>query len=237
MAKRLTDTDKYKKHFFRGLQGAYKLLWDYLYHSCDHAGIWHVDFEVAQIYLGKDMLVNEKDSLEYFGKKIIVFDDGQKWFIPSFIEFQYKNLNPANKVHNSVIDILNREGLLSSLNGAKDKDKDKLKDKVKAKDKKKENPPYLKEKDFDWYLNDCNWLLTTASHLKMTEERLKEWIEKIRDTCVSKGFTGNYRYYDLKATIRTWRKRELDNNKTGEVNMKAELKKLREAEDAKTIRP
>ena len=51
MAKRFTDTNKYKKPFIRGLQGAYKLFWDYLYHDCDHAGIWIVDFEIAQTYL------------------------------------------------------------------------------------------------------------------------------------------------------------------------------------------
>ena len=47
--KRFTDTDKYKKPFIRGLKGAYKLLWDYLYHECDNAGVWIDDFDVAQI--------------------------------------------------------------------------------------------------------------------------------------------------------------------------------------------
>ena len=139
MAKRFTDTNKYKKPFIRGLQGAYKLLWDYLYHDCDHAGIWIVDFEVAQIYIGKDMPVNKKDALKYFNdgeKRIIEIDEGSKWFIPSFIFFQYGILSENNRAHNSVISILrkyklyNDKGLASSLNGAivKDKDKDKVKE-------------------------------------------------------------------------------------------------------------
>jgi len=139
MAKRFTDTNKYKKPFIRGLQGAYKLLWDYLYHDCDHAGIWIVDFEIAQLYIGADMPVNKIDALKFFNadeKRIIEIDGGKKWFIKSFIEFQYGILNPQNRVHFSVLLELDKhnisKGLISSLQGAKDKDKDK--DEVKDMD-------------------------------------------------------------------------------------------------------
>lgn len=145
MAKRFTDTEKYKKPFVRGLQGAYKLLWDYLYHDCDHAGIWIVDFEIAQIYLGSDMPVNEKDALKFFNKdeeRVIPFDNGNKWIIKPFIEFQYGELNPDNRVHKSVLKSIKKaeisnesiKGLISPLQGCKDKDKDKDKDKVKDKE-------------------------------------------------------------------------------------------------------
>ena len=136
MAKRFTDTNKYKKPFIRGLQGAYKLLWDYLYHDCDHAGIWIVDFDIAQIYIGNDMQVNKEEALKCFNKdekRIIEIDNGKKWFIPSFIEFQYGELNSKNRAHNSVISILKKydlwetdnKGLISPLQGCKDKDMDK----------------------------------------------------------------------------------------------------------------
>jgi hypothetical protein len=144
MAKRFTDTNKYKKPFIRGLQGAYKLLWDYLYHDCDHAGIWIIDFEIAQLYIGFDMPVNKSDALKYFNadeKRIIEIDGGKKWFIKSFIEFQYGILNPENRVHNSILKELQKykldKGLVSSLQGAMDKDKDKDLDLVKVKDKEK----------------------------------------------------------------------------------------------------
>jgi hypothetical protein len=152
MAKRFTDTDKYKKPFLRSLPGAYKLLWDYLYHSCDHAGIWIVDFEIAQIYLGQDMIVNKKDALGYFNngeERIIEINDGSKWFIPSFIEFQYGELNEKNRAHNSVIHILskykliNNKGLIRGLQAYKDKDKDKDMDKDKDKETKNKIPPTL----------------------------------------------------------------------------------------------
>ncbi len=135
MSKRFTDTEKYKKVFVRGLQGAYKLLWDYIYHDCNHAGIWYADFEVAQIYLGKDMPVNKEDALKFFnnGKERIIVLPNDKWFMKSFVEFQYGKLNAENKVHKSVLNELSRSGvtkvLASSLEGAKDKDKEKDKDK------------------------------------------------------------------------------------------------------------
>ena len=138
MAKRFTDTNKYKKPFIRGLQGAYKVLWDYLYHDCDHAGIWIVDFEIAQIYVGHDLAINQNDALKFFNenkKRIIEIDDGKKWFIPSFIKFQYGELKESNRAHNSVINILKNKNLISSLQGAKDMDKVKDKDKDKDKDK------------------------------------------------------------------------------------------------------
>lgn len=145
MAKRFTDTNKYKKPFLRGLQGAYKLLWDFLYHECDHAGVWIVDFAIAQIYVGADMPINYNDAINFFNAgetRIVEFEAGKKWFIPSFIEFQYGNLNPKNRAHSSVISILLKYNLLgqekkiSPLQGATEGCKDK--DMVKDKDKDKE---------------------------------------------------------------------------------------------------
>jgi hypothetical protein len=142
MAKRFTDTEKWKKPFIRGLQGAYKLLWLYICDDCDHAGIWQVDFEVAKIRIGENICL--PDALECFGDKIKVFDNGNKWFIPSFIEFQYPSgLNPDNRAHNSIIILLEKYNLLKNENkpltspseGRKDMDMDMDMDKVKG-DKK-----------------------------------------------------------------------------------------------------
>lgn len=132
MAKRFTDTDLFKKKFIRGLQGAYKLLWIYIFHDCNHAGIWEADFEVASIRVGFD--IKESDAVKFFKGKIQIIDNGEKWFIPSFIEFQYGELKESNRAHNSVIQILKKYGIKdhsSPLQGSMDKDKelDKVKDK------------------------------------------------------------------------------------------------------------
>nr|WP_199082562.1 hypothetical protein [Pedobacter sp. ASV19] len=134
MAKRFSDTNKWKKPFVRGLKGSYKLLWFYINDDCDHAGIWHVDQEVAELRVGGG--IEWEKIPQIFGEKILIFDNGEKWFIPDFIEDQYGTLNEKNRVHLSVLDILKKynllekiKGLISPLQGAKDKDKDKDKDK------------------------------------------------------------------------------------------------------------
>lgn len=91
MAKRFVDSNKYKKRFIRNLPSAYKIFWDYIICNCDNAGIWHVDFDVARVETGEKSL-NEKKAKELFKEKIISFDNDEKWFIPSFIDFQYGKL-------------------------------------------------------------------------------------------------------------------------------------------------
>jgi hypothetical protein len=140
MAKRFTDTEKYKKGFIRILPAAYKIFWDYLYHDCSFAGIWQVDFEVAQIRVGKDAPITPQEALRLFNTgeiRIIVLNNGSKWLIKPFIDFQYGELNPNNRVHKSVLEELAKQGikgLASPLQRAKDKDKEKDKDKDKDKD-------------------------------------------------------------------------------------------------------
>ena len=132
MAKRFTDTDKWKKPFLRSMKAPYKLLWIYILDECDHAGIWQVDFDVAQIKIGEKL--DKEIAINTFSDRILELSEGTKWFIFDFIEFQYGELNPSNRAHNSVIKILEKysidlknKPLISPLQGAKDmvKDKDK----------------------------------------------------------------------------------------------------------------
>jgi hypothetical protein len=148
MSKRFTDTEKWKKPFIRNLSAPYKLLWLYICDDCDHAGIWQVDIDVARIRIGED--INEQDAVKFFGDKLVRIDKGNKWYIPSFIDFQYPSgLNPDNKAHGGIIKILQKHNLIddefkpliSPLYGAMDMDKemDMDKDKVMVKKKLAEN--------------------------------------------------------------------------------------------------
>jgi len=148
MAKRFTDTEKWKKPFIRNLSAPYKLLWLYVCDDCDHAGIWQVDIDVARIRIGEQ--ITEREALKFFGDKVIRIDEGNKWYIPSFIDFQYPSgLNPDNKAHGGIIKVLQKYNLIddefkplvSPLYGAMDMDKemDMDKDKVMVKKKVVEN--------------------------------------------------------------------------------------------------
>jgi hypothetical protein len=140
MAKRFTDTEKWKKPFIRSLKAPYKLLWLYICDDCDHSGIWQVDLEVAEIRIGEKL--DHKKALQYFAEKIIPLDKDTKWFIPSFIEFQYPSgLSENNKAHTGIIkslekykhEIDNFKPLESPLQGDKVMVMDKVMDKDKVK--------------------------------------------------------------------------------------------------------
>ena len=106
MAKRFTDSDKWKKGFIRGLPPKYKLLWLYILDDCNHAGIWDTDFEVASIRIGSK--ISEKEACKVFAEQIKIFDKGNKWFIPKFIDFQYGTLNENSRPHQAVIKLLDK---------------------------------------------------------------------------------------------------------------------------------
>ena len=148
MAKRFTDTEKWKKPFIRLLKAPYKLLWLYICDDCDHSGIWQVDIEVAEIRIGEKLDYNK--AIMFFNDKIIPLDNGAKWFIPSFIEFQYPSgLSENNKAHTGIIknleryknEIENYKPLESPLQG----DKVMVKDKVMDKDKVQVIMPFISD--------------------------------------------------------------------------------------------
>lgn len=133
MAKRFTDSDKWKKPFIRSMEAPYKLLWLYILDDCDHAGIWQVDEDVAKIKIGLE--IDFKKAIEVFGNHIQIIDGGEKWFISDFIDFQYGELKPENRVHYSILQLHKKykiKPLTSPLKGAMDKDKDKDLDKDKG---------------------------------------------------------------------------------------------------------
>jgi hypothetical protein len=144
--KRFTDTDIWKKAWFRKLPPSLKCFWMYLCDNCDHAGIWEVDFEVAEMYIGGKL--DGAAIRAAFSEHYMELAGGTKWFIKDFLLFQYGAFMQNNRVHNSAMSILLKEGLCKELSsswpaptmplargilGAKDKDKDKDEDKVKDK--------------------------------------------------------------------------------------------------------
>lgn len=108
MPKRFTDTDKWKKAWFRKLPPKMKLFWDYITTNCDYCGIWDVDFEMASFVIGNKY--NQDEVLIAFEGKI-QFIEEDKIFIPSFIHFQYGATPGASKQHQSVDKRLKNYGI------------------------------------------------------------------------------------------------------------------------------
>lgn len=108
--KRLTDRDKWRKPFVRNLSLQNKLFWIYLLDKCSNAGIWDIDFELANFELG--FTLNQEEIKEVFKDKFVYIDEGKKWYIPSFVEFQQpKGLKANNNAHDSIIKELKKYNL------------------------------------------------------------------------------------------------------------------------------
>ena len=204
MAKRMTDTDKWKKRFLRELKPQHKLLWFYILDDCNHAGIWDVDIEVASIRIGENLIYDMLP--QEFLNKIEIFDNGDKWFIPDFIDFQYGELNPNSNVHKSVIALLEKYNLQGYLKGSQtlpegvqDKDKDKDIVKVKSKVKRFVKPTIEEVSDY------CN------------ERNNDVDAEKFYDYYSSNGWkVGKNAMKDWKASVRTWEKNTTQQQKVSQ---------------------
>lgn len=105
MVKRFTDTDKWKKKWFRELTAKEKTFWVYLLDSCSYAGIWEVDFELAEFFCGSLDKEKIKDIFARHYREIV---DGKYWYITDFISFQYGQLSAACKPHQPVIKALKK---------------------------------------------------------------------------------------------------------------------------------
>jgi hypothetical protein len=114
MAKRFTDSEKWKKKWFKNLTPMCKLFWIYLFDNCNHAGVWEVDFELAAHQIR--MKLDEEKITTAFRDRVTPIDGGERWFINEFIDFQYGELRKNNTVHQAVLKILTMHGLLDKVN-------------------------------------------------------------------------------------------------------------------------
>lgn len=135
MAKRFTDSEKWKKTWFRKLSPEFKCLWVYICDNCNIAGIWDVDFETASYFIGIE--IDPLEAKTAFKKQYRELNCGGKWLIVDFIPFQYGVLKDNQNFHRAVNNLLKTsgaaEGQTRGCQGAleKDKEKDTTKDKVK----------------------------------------------------------------------------------------------------------
>lgn len=108
MAKRLTDTDKWKDGWYLGLSNDYRIIWQYILDNCGHAGIFKKGFTLMNFCCHTTITEMEFNTV-FTGRAI---DCGEFYFIPRFITFQYTDLKSNKPVVISVLRELERCGLL-----------------------------------------------------------------------------------------------------------------------------
>lgn len=137
MAKRFTDTGKWKDTWFQDLPMKYKLFWIYLLDECDNAGVWKPNFKLAQFQIGDS--IEESEARRIFSSRMTVLDSGY-WHIVGFIKFQAGKLNPNSHPHAAIIKTLEKHGISMGLKGTYGTLIDT--DKEEDKDKEQEREPF-----------------------------------------------------------------------------------------------
>ena len=102
MAKRFTDTEKWKDEWYTDLSNDYKVIWQYLLDTCDNAGIFKKNIKILNIMCNTN--VSAEDILNTFNNRVLILTD-DKWFINKFCVFQYGSefLNSKNKAVTSAV--------------------------------------------------------------------------------------------------------------------------------------
>jgi hypothetical protein len=159
MAKRFTDSEKFRDQWFRTLSLKHKCLWQYLWDGCDYVGLWKVDYAQASFLIGTEVSNNDLEAINN-GKVRVVQLAPDILVIPEFAEFQYgdKLKNPKSDLHKKIVRLLHKAETqygklffnpdVTLQEEEKDKDSDKDKAVVEAKDiAKAEDMGIAKDKD------------------------------------------------------------------------------------------
>ena len=194
MAKRFIDTEIWKKKWFRELPPKLKNTWFFLFTNCDHAGIYEVDLDLMNFQHGQK--VTEEEIRSHLGDQIAVISE-DKWYLTKFVKYQYGDLNPNVKAHQSVLKLLEKynidsKGLLNSYEPVQDKDTDI--DKLKKKHKLKK----------DVGLKSITKQMLADLQLIHKRVNVASEFEKFKDYLASKG----KHYKDYHAGFRNWLKSE-----------------------------
>jgi hypothetical protein len=138
MAKRFTDTCKWKDSWFQDLPTKYKLFWVYLLDDCDAAGLWKPNVRLACFQIGEPF--EEAELKRVFSERIDITESGY-WFIKKFIIFQYGELSEACHPHKSIIKLLKShkiKGYWKGTNTLQEQEQEQEQEKVKEKEQVKE---------------------------------------------------------------------------------------------------
>ena len=220
MAKRFTDTEIWKKPWFRKLPAVEKCAFRYLKDSCDNVGVWDADFEQAEFCIGSS--VDWKSFVEKTNGNVRILESG-KWWLVDFCDFQYGELkeDTANKAHQSYIRLLKKHGLWETYQGAYKGHVwgiDAHKDKDKEKDKSHRYGLYK------------HVLLTDEQYQSLCEEHGKKiadsYLQKVDDYCETHGKT----YQRWKSAIQTYIRNDIQRGqlKIGKEEIDPEIKNIAE---------
>ncbi len=108
--KRFTDTEKWRDPWYLSIPPKIKLLWLYFCDTCDHAGVFQVDWGLASYSVG--FKVNVKD-LSYFEDRIQPLPSG-RYLIKKYVPFQSGTLTETCPAHKPILKLVSQHGLVQT---------------------------------------------------------------------------------------------------------------------------
>ena len=88
MAKRFTDSEKWKDDWYISLSNDNKIIWQWLLDNCSHSGLCKRSISLLNIMCRVN--IKEYELIDSMCGRVIIHRDF--WFIPKFIKFQYSTL-------------------------------------------------------------------------------------------------------------------------------------------------
>jgi hypothetical protein len=152
MAKRMTETEKWKDPWFSNLTNDERIAWLYLLDDCDNAGVWQ--FNIRALNFNCNTNFKEDELISIFSERFVKISS-DRFFIIKFCEYQYgiDFLKKNSKPILSAIDKLKKYNLVKENDKGnytisiplpnpylttKEQEQDKAKETDKAKDKDKD---------------------------------------------------------------------------------------------------
>jgi hypothetical protein len=214
MAKRFTDTEKWRDEWWQSLSNDYKIVWQYLLDHCDHAGTIKSEFKLMSFMC--DVKIEPSQFWKVFRSKVIEIENTDRWLIVNFCKNQYPSGLESNKpAVVSAKAILLKYNVLSIIQQSFNnhytmiKDKDMDKDMDKDEDKDEEKGIALIEKK-ETAIAPRN-VPHDEFHAYFTELGYPQEADKFIDYYSSNGWkVGRNAMKDWRATARRWVRRNHD---------------------------
>ena len=224
MAKRFTDTDKWKDDWYISLSNDDKIVWQWLLDNCTHAGFCKRSLSLLNMMC--KVSYTEEELIKKMNERVVIV--GNQWFIPKFIKFQYSTLLSNKPAILSVIkevSLNNCSQMIFELFGndykiIKDKDKDTVKDidmdtEIKIIDSSLE---ILKtnsaiENCKQNYLNNRIAIEALAISTHQPIERIEKRLNEFCTELISKGNT-TYLQNDFNQYFVNWFKKKIEQTKS-----------------------
>lgn len=105
--KRFTETEKWRDPWFLSLDQKSRVLWIWLCDRVDNSGVIDIHWPSAAFETGYKL--SEKD-VHSLGSRIEKLENG-KYYIPSFVGFQFGELSSNSKVHQSIMKLMKKHSL------------------------------------------------------------------------------------------------------------------------------